>query len=173
VKKYIPIGIFILLVALLGFGLSNDPKKVPTPFIDKPVPAFDTTRLYKPENISTESMKGKVWLLNVFASWCASCRSEHKLLTEFIETYKFPVVGLNYKDEEADAKKWLAYFGNPYYAVAVDRKGAIGIDLGVYGVPETFVMDKNGIVRYKQIGPVTPESLEKTIVPLVKKLESE
>jgi len=173
VNKYIPIGLFILLVAVLGFGLTNDPKKVPSPFIDKPVPPFDTTRLYQVDNISTESMKGKVWLLNVFASWCASCRSEHKLITDFVEQTKIPVIGLNYKDEAADAKKWLAYFGNPYYAVAVDRKGSIGIDLGVYGVPETFVMDKKGIVRYKEVGPVGPESLAKTIIPLVKKLEAE
>jgi len=173
VNKYIPIGLFIILVALLGIGLTNDPKMVPSPFIGKPVPAFETTRLYQSENISTADMKGKVWLLNVFASWCASCRSEHKLITEFIEKTKLPVVGLNYKDEAADAKKWLAYFGNPYYAVAVDRKGSIGIDWGVYGVPETFVMDKKGIIRYKQIGPVTMEALNDTIIPLVTKLEAE
>jgi len=173
VKKYIPIAIFIVLVAFLGFGLTNDPKKVPSPFIGKPVPAFETSRLYQSENISSADMKGKVWLLNVFASWCASCRAEHKLLTEFIEKTKLPVVGLNYKDEEADAKKWLAFFGNPYYAIAVDRKGSIGIDWGVYGVPETFVVDKQGIIRYKQIGPVDELALADTIIPLVKKLEAE
>lgn len=172
-NKYIPIGIFIVLVALLAFGLSNDPKEVPSPFIGKPVPAFETERLYKEEKVSTQEMMGKVWLLNVFASWCASCRAEHKLLTQFIEQTKLPVVGLNYKDEEADAKKWLAFFGNPYYAVAVDRSGSIGIDWGVYGVPETFVVDKKGIIRYKQIGPVNPEDLNNKIIPLVKKLVAE
>ncbi len=177
-NKYIPILIFALLVALLAFGLTNDPKEVPSPFIGKPTPEFSTNRLYvkdsSKEMISTDSMKGKVWLLNVFASWCVSCRSEHKLITELAkQSPNTPVVGLNYKDEDADAKKWLKYFGNPYHAIAVDLDGKIGIEYGVYGVPETFIIDKKGVIRHKQIGPVNRQALTEVIYPLLKKLESE
>jgi cytochrome c biogenesis protein CcmG, thiol:disulfide interchange protein DsbE len=173
VNKYIPILIFALLVGLLGFGLTNDPKEVPSPFIDKPAPKFVTNRLYVDGKISTQEMKGKVWLLNVFASWCVSCRAEHKLITELSKSSKTPIVGLNYKDEAVDAKKWLAYYGNPYHSIAVDLDGKIGIEYGVYGVPETFIIDKKGIIRHKQIGPVTAESLSKTIIPLITQLEKE
>ncbi len=172
-KKYIPILLFALLVGLLAFGLTNDPKEVPSPFIDKPAPEFVTQRLYVDGEISTRQMQGKVWLLNVFASWCVSCRAEHKLITELSRTSSASVIGLNYKDEEQDAKKWLEYFGNPYAAIAVDLDGKIGIEYGVYGVPETFVIDKKGIIRYKQIGPVTAESLSEIIIPLLAKLEKE
>ena len=173
-KKYIPILIFAFLVALLAFGLTNDPKEVPSPFIGKPTPEFDTNRLYSSEKITSKSMQGKVWLLNVFASWCVSCRAEHKLITELAkQSPNTPVIGLNYKDEDADAKKWLQYFGNPYHAIAVDLDGKIGIEYGVYGVPETFIIDKKGIIRHKQIGPVTAQALTGTIYPLLKKLESE
>jgi cytochrome c biogenesis protein CcmG, thiol:disulfide interchange protein DsbE len=173
VNKYIPIVIFVLLVGLLGFGLTNDPKKVPSPFIGKPAPEFVTQRLYVNEQISNQTMKGKVWLLNVFASWCVSCRSEHKLITELAKSSSVPIVGLNYKDEDADAKKWLQYFGNPYHSIAVDLDGKIGIEFGVYGVPETFIIDKKGIIRHKQIGPVTAQALSETIIPLLSQLEKE
>lgn len=171
--KYIPILIFALLIGLLAFGLTNDPKEVPSPFIDKAAPEFVTHRLYVDGDISVQDMQGKVWLLNVFASWCVSCRAEHKLITELSKSSKAPIVGLNYKDEEVDAKKWLAYFGNPYHAIAVDLDGKIGIEYGVYGVPETFIIDKKGIIRHKQIGPITAESLSQIIVPLINKLEKE
>ncbi|MFK5892736.1 MAG: DsbE family thiol:disulfide interchange protein [Pseudomonadota bacterium] len=173
VNKYIPILLFALLVGLLGFGLTNDPKMVPSPFIGKPAPEFVTGRLYVNEQISNQTLKGKVWLLNVFASWCVSCRSEHKIITELAKSSSVPIVGLNYKDEEADAKKWLKYYGNPYHSIAVDLDGKIGIEFGVYGVPETFVIDKKGIIRYKQIGPVTAEALSETIIPLLSQLEKE
>ena len=172
-NRYIPIGLFVLLVALLAFGLTNDPKEVPSPFIGKPAPDFTTNRLYGGETISVDGMKGKAWVLNVFASWCVSCRAEHKLITELANKTTTPIVGLNYKDETVDAKQWLASFGNPYDMVAVDYKGNIGIDWGVYGVPETFVIDKKGIIRHKQIGPVTAEALKDKIFPLVNQLEKE
>ncbi|MFK5984066.1 MAG: DsbE family thiol:disulfide interchange protein [Pseudomonadota bacterium] len=173
-NKFIPILIFALLVGLLAFGLTNDPKMVPSPFIGKAAPEFITNRLYKEEQISLEGMKGKVWLLNVFASWCVSCRAEHKLITELAKKLpNFPIVGLNYKDEEKDAKAWLKYFGNPYRAIAVDLEGNIGIEFGVYGVPETFIIDKKGIIRHKQIGPVSEQSLSETIIPLLVQLEKE
>ena len=172
-KKYIPIVFFVLLVGLLAFGLTNDPKRVPSPLVDKPAPEFQTTRLYADKKIGTADMRGKVWLLNVFASWCVSCRAEHHILSQFVKQHGVTVVGLNYKDEEADAKNWLAVMGNPYYAIAVDREGKIGMDYGVYGVPETFVIDKKGLIRYKQIGPVTTEAIEETLLPLMKQLQGE
>ncbi len=173
-NKYIPLVIFALLVGLLAFGLTNDPKEVPSPFIGKPVPKFKTTRLYEEGSISTADLKGRVWILNVFASWCVSCRSEHKLITKLANDLpNIPIVGLNYKDEDTDAKKWLAYFGNPYHAIAVDLEGKIGIEFGVYGVPESFIVDKKGVIRYKQIGPVTQQSLTEVIIPLLHKLEKE
>jgi cytochrome c biogenesis protein CcmG/thiol:disulfide interchange protein DsbE len=164
----------MVLVIFLGIGLTLDPKEVPSPLIDKAAPAFDLPRLYDDTaRISVEDMKGKVWLLNVFASWCVSCRAEHRIITDFANSGLADVVGLNYKDAEADAKIWLARLGNPYSAIAVDAEGRVGIDWGVYGVPETFVMDKKGIIRYKNIGPVTVQSLNETIRPLVERLLKE
>ena len=173
-RHLIPLGIFAVLVIFLGIGLTLDPKEVPSPLIDKPAPAFDLPRLYD-ENarISVDDMKGKVWLLNVFASWCVSCRAEHRVITAFANSGLVEIVGLNYKDAEADAKAWLAQLGNPYSAVAVDADGRVGIDWGVYGVPETFVIDRKGIIRYKNIGPVTVQSLNETIRPLVERLLKE
>ena len=120
---------------------------------------------------SQKDMLGKVWLLNVWASWCVSCREEHPVLVEFSKRNVVPVYGLNYKDDRNDALAWLARLGNPYTMSIMDRDGRIGIDYGVYGVPETYVIDKQGVIRYKQIGPVTPEILDAKIVPLVKKLQ--
>jgi cytochrome c biogenesis protein CcmG/thiol:disulfide interchange protein DsbE len=117
-------------------------------------------------------MKGKVWLLNVWASWCVSCRVEHPLLVEMAKKNVVPIVGLNYKDKREDGMQWLGKFGNPYTLSAYDADGRVGIDYGVYGVPETFVIDKLGVIRYKQIGPITPEALEKQLLPLIRKLEA-
>ncbi len=175
-KKFLPVIIFVLLVALLAFGLTNDPKKVPSVFIGKPAPEFRTDRLFPQpgqETISNRDMLGRVWILNVFASWCASCRVEHKVISQLTGKTSVPVVGLNYKDEAADAKKWLAFFGNPYYAVAVDYDGKIGIEYGVYGVPETFVIDKKGFIRHKETGPVNEQIVAEVIQPLIAKLERE
>ena len=116
-------------------------------------------------------MKGQVWLLNVWASWCVACRTEHPLLVELGKAKLVPIIGLNYKDKPDEAKAWLAQLGNPYALSVMDRDGNVGIDFGVYGVPETFVIDKTGTIRFKQIGPVTVEVLEKTILPLVRKLQ--
>jgi cytochrome c biogenesis protein CcmG/thiol:disulfide interchange protein DsbE len=117
-------------------------------------------------------MKGKVWMLNVWASWCASCRVEHPLLVELARSRVVPIVGLNYKDRREDALPWLAKHGDPYAMSAWDIDGRVGIDYGVYGAPETFVIDKQGVIRHKQIGPITPEALEKVILPLLKKLNA-
>lgn len=173
-KFFLPLGLFALLAALLGAGLSLDPKKVPSPFIGKNAPQFELPRLYvEGENIGPNDMQGQVWLLNVWASWCISCRAEHAVITKLIAQSQIPVIGLNYKDEDADAKRWLKMFGNPYYAIAVDIEGRTGIDWGVYGVPETFVVDKKGTIRLKHIGPVVDEDLTNELLPLIEQLRQE
>ena len=169
----IPLAVFLVLVAVLGYALLNlNPREVPSPLIGKPAPAFELPQLAQPEqNFSPASMRGKVWLLNVWASWCVSCREEHPLVVQFSRSGTAPLYSLNYKDARADGLRWLAQFGDPYVASAFDNAGRVGIDYGVYGVPETYVIDKAGVIRYKQIGPVTPQALEKKILPLLKKLE--
>ncbi|HXZ52640.1 MAG TPA: DsbE family thiol:disulfide interchange protein [Burkholderiales bacterium] len=168
----IPLGIFIVLLLFLAVGLRLDPRMVPSPLIDKPAPAFTLPRLDDPQRlVSEKDLLGKVWLLNVWASWCVSCREEHPVLVEFAKKNIVPIYGLNYKDERKDALAWLGQFGNPYTVSIMDADGRIGIDYGVYGVPETYVIDKQGVIRYKQIGPVTPEVLDAKILPLVRKLQ--
>jgi cytochrome c biogenesis protein CcmG/thiol:disulfide interchange protein DsbE len=168
----LPLGIFIVLVGFLAIGLNLNPREVPSPLINKPAPAFALPQLHKPEaTFSPKDMQGKVWLLNVWASWCVSCRQEHPLLVELAKSNLVPIYGLNYKDPRDDALRWLKQFGDPYVLSIVDAEGRIGIDYGVYGVPETYVIDKAGVIRLKQIGPVTQDALEKTILPLVKELQ--
>lgn len=170
-KRYLPLGIFVVIAAFLAIGLFLDPREVPSPLINKPAPAFSLPQLHQPtQTISRDDMKGKVWLLNVWASWCVACREEHPVLVEFARTGTVPIVGLNYKDERRDGLRWLAQFGDPYQLSAFDYDGRIGIDYGVYGVPETFLIDKNGVIRYKRIGVVTPEILRDKILPLVREL---
>lgn len=172
-RYLLPLGIFIVLLAFLAVGLGLNPREVPSPLIGKAVPAFRLAQLHNPgQNFGPEDLKGKVWLLNVWASWCVSCRQEHPILLELAKRNALPIVGLNYKDEGEQAKRWLIqYGGDPYFLSAVDADGKVGIDFGVYGVPETFLIDKSGVIRYKQIGPVTVEALEKKILPLVKELQ--
>lgn len=172
-KFGVPLALFLLLVGFFAVGLMRDPREVPSPLIDRSAPAFKVEQLHEPALAFTpEDMKGKVWLLNVWASWCVSCRVEHPLLVEMSRRKLVPIVGLNYKDKREDGMQWLVKFGNPYALSAYDLDGKVGIDYGVYGVPETFVIDKQGVVRHKQIGPITPESLEKTILPLIRKLQA-
>jgi len=173
VKRFlVPLGIFIVLLLFLAVGLRLDPREVPSPLIDKPAPAFTLPRLDDPQQrVSEKDLLGKVWLLNVWASWCVSCREEHPVLVEFAKKNIVPIYGLNYKDERKDALAWLAQFGNPYTVSIMDADGRVGIDYGVYGVPETYVIDKQGVIRYKQIGPITPELLDAKILPLVRKLQ--
>ena len=170
---YIPIGLFVLLVVILSIGLTRDPRTIPSPLINKPAPAFDLPLLYKQGRLNPEQLRGKVWLLNVFASWCAGCRAEHHYLMQMARMPGVNLYGMNYKDEPLDAKKWLEQFGNPYIAIAKDYNGRTGIDWGVYGVPETFVIDKKGIIRYKQIGPINQTSLDTVLLPLIRKLQNE
>jgi cytochrome c biogenesis protein CcmG, thiol:disulfide interchange protein DsbE len=170
-KFLLPLAVFFGLVAFLAAGLKLDPKEVPSPLIGKPAPSFSLTRLDNPsQTIRQADMIGKVWMLNVWASWCVACREEHPLLVEFSKQKILPVYGLNYKDGRADGLQWLAKFGNPYDASLFDSDGRVGIDWGVYGVPETFIMDRQGVVRFKHIGPLNPEVIRTKIEPLVRQL---
>lgn len=171
-KFILPLALFLVLVAFLAIGLSRDPHEIPSPLVNKPAPAFMLPVLSSPQqSFKSEEMRGKVWLLNAWASWCVACREEHPLLLELSRSGIVPIYGLDYKDQGQDALAWLSEFGNPYTLVLSDADGRTGIDFGVYGVPETFVIDRNGVIRYKQIGPVTVEALEKKIIPLVKELQ--
>lgn len=167
-----PLGIFIILAIFLGLGLKLKPSEVPSPLIGKPAPIFSLPQLQAPEQIfASKEMLGKVWLLNVWASWCAACREEHPLLVDLARTGSVPIYGLDYKDKREDGLGWLRDRGNPYAATAFDADGRVGIDFGVYGVPETFVIDRKGVIRYKQIGPLTEEALTSKILPLVRELQ--
>ena len=168
----LPLGIFIVLVAFLAIGLNLNPREVPSPLIGKPAPAFTLPQLHQPEaTFAPKDLQGRVWLLNVWASWCVSCRQEHPILVELAKRNIVPIYGLNYKDPREDALRWLKQFGDPYVLSIADVEGRVGIDYGVYGVPETYLIDKAGVIRFKQIGPVTQDVLEKTILPLVKELQ--
>jgi cytochrome c biogenesis protein CcmG/thiol:disulfide interchange protein DsbE len=162
---------FVSLVLLLAAGLRLNPREVPSPLIGKPAPAFDLPRLDAPDKtFSQKDMLGKVWILNVWASWCPPCLIEHPVITDLAKSGIAPVVGLNYKDKRDDALPWLKRNGDPYQLSVFDLAGRIGIDYGVYGVPETYVIDQKGVIRYKHIGPVSPEVAEKKLKPLVKEL---
>lgn len=171
-KRYlIPLLIFVVLVGFLAVGLTLKPREVPSPLINKPAPAFTLPVLHAPEqSLSAQDLRGQVWILNVWASWCVACRVEHPLLVEFSKLGIAPIYGLNYKDKRPDAIAWLDKLGDPYVQSLSDLAGQVGIDFGVYGVPETFVIDKEGVIRFKQIGPVTPEVLRDDIMPLIRKL---
>ena len=169
----IPLGAFLALAIVLAVGLKRDPREVPSPLIDKPAPKFALARLDDAaKTVRLDDLKGKVFILNVWASWCVACREEHPLLVEFAKKKVVPLYGLNYKDQREDANRWLARFGNPYDASLYDVEGRVGIDFGVYGVPETFVIDQNGVIRFKHIGPITPDVLATKIEPLLKKLDA-
>lgn len=186
-----PLIAFIVLVVLLAVGLKLNPREVPSPLVGKPAPAFNLPILAAPDQKFTPAdMQGKVWLLNVWSSWCVSCREEHPLLVQLAKRNILPVVGLNYKEVRGDgaldssrfspeeeialsrqrANRWLRERGDPYVLTALDLDGRVGIDYGVYGVPETYLIDKAGVIRFKQIGPITPQALEQKILPLVAEL---
>jgi cytochrome c biogenesis protein CcmG/thiol:disulfide interchange protein DsbE len=174
VRYIVPLVVFILLVILLSVGLQKDPRLVPSPLIGKPAPAFELPVLGSPDqSFNQQQMLGKVWLFNVWASWCVACRSEHPLINDLASLKLVEIIGLNYKDAPSDAQKWLNHLGNPYQISVMDSNGRVGIDWGVYGVPETFLIDKKGIIRFKQIGPVTQEVLQDSIIPLIKQLQAE
>ncbi|WP_153101905.1 DsbE family thiol:disulfide interchange protein [Paraburkholderia hayleyella] len=174
-KRFLlPLLAFVVLLGLLAAGLKHDPRKLPSALLGQPAPSFDLPLLHAPgQRLASDTLRGQVWLLNVWASWCTSCREEHPLLLELAARHVVPVYGLNYKDESAPALQWLALAGDPYTASLVDRNGQTGIDYGVYGVPETFVIDRAGRVRYRHAGPLTRATLDEVILPLVRQLQGE
>ena len=168
----LPLAAFLVLAVFLGVGLKLDPREVPSPLIGKPAPSFALTRLDQAQTtLRKEDYLGQVWVLNVWASWCGACRDEHPVLVDFAARKVVPLVGLNYKDTRAEGLAWLAQRGDPYVASLFDADGKVGIDFGVYGVPETFVIDRQGVIRFKHIGPVTPQVLRERIEPLLKELQ--
>ena len=167
----LPLAIFAVLAGFLFVGLGLNPRDVPSPFIGKPAPPFQLAQLaQQDQSFSPSQMQGQVWLLNVWASWCVACRIEHPLLVDLAKKDVIPIIGLNYKDRRDAALGWLGQFGDPYRLSVVDTDGRVGIDYGVYGVPETFVIDKTGVIRFKQIGPITEDAWRNKILPLVQRL---
>ncbi|MDX5410793.1 MAG: DsbE family thiol:disulfide interchange protein [Thauera sp.] len=190
-KFLVPLLLFFGLAGFLAFGLTLNPREVPSPLIDKPAPDFSLARLDQPEQtFSLKEMQGQVWMLNVWASWCVACRQEHPLLVQMAKQKIVPVVGLNYKEVRGDgainargmaleaetgmaierARRWLTDHGDPYVLSVLDIDGRVGIDFGVYGVPETFLIDRDGRIRYKHIGPITPDALQNVLIPKIEEL---
>ena len=192
-KVYIPLGIFLVLVAFLAIGLKRNPQEIPSPLLGKPAPLFSLSTLNPGgAKFGPQDMKGKVWMLNVWATWCVACRDEHPLLVAFSKANQLPIVGLNYKEVQAQdapagrqltpeeklriarerSAVWLQRLGDPYAISVFDLDGRVGIDYGVYGVPETYIIDKEGVIRFKQVGAVTLETLQSQILPLLQKLNA-
>lgn len=192
-KFFIPLGIFLVLVAFLAIGLKRNPQEIPSPLLGKPAPLFSLSTLDAGGvKFGPQDMKGKVWMLNVWATWCVACRDEHPLLVAFSKANQLPIVGLNYKEVQAQdapagrqlspeeklriarerSAVWLQRLGDPYVVSVFDLDGRVGIDYGVYGVPETYIIDKEGVIRYKRVGAVTLETLQSQILPLVQKLNA-
>ena len=169
----LPFVIFMIVAIFLFVGLGLNPHEVPSPLVGKPAPAFSLPQLHEPDKqFSLQDMKGKVWLFNVWASWCTACEYEHPLFMELSRRNLVPLYGMDYKDKREDGMAWLQQHGNPYTLVVSDAEGRVGIDYGVYGVPETYLIDKQGVIRYKHIGVVTEKDLSEKILPLVKELQA-
>jgi cytochrome c biogenesis protein CcmG, thiol:disulfide interchange protein DsbE len=174
IRYLLPLGIFVVLVVFLGVGLGLNPTEVPSPLVGRPAPQFRLKELHDPNReLQPAELKGKVWILNVWASWCVSCRTEHPVLNAWSQRRNLTLIGLNYKDRPEDALRWLESLGNPYTLSVIDGEGRAGLDWGVYGVPESFVVDKKGIIRYKHIGPISMDDVESVLTPLIEKLEGE
>ncbi len=173
-RYVLPLLIFAGLVVLFVIGMQMDPRRVPSPLIGKPLPEFDLTQLYdESQSLANSQFLGEVVLINFWASWCISCRYEHPILLEYARSGNASVYGMNYKDTRKDALEWLKQYENPYKLIAFDPEGRTGIDFGLYGVPETYVVDQKGIIRYKHIGPISREDMDKKIVPLVEELKAQ
>jgi len=169
----LPFVIFVILAIFLFVGLNLNPREVPSPLVGRDAPAFTLPQLHEPaKQFSPQDMKGKVWLLNVWASWCTACESEHPLFMDLSRQNLVPILGMAYKDKPENSEKWLRRGGNPYTLVVSDAEGRVGIDYGVYGVPETYVIDKQGVIQHKHIGAVTEQDLREKILPLIKELQA-
>jgi cytochrome c biogenesis protein CcmG/thiol:disulfide interchange protein DsbE len=167
----VPVVVFVFIAAVLALGLGRNPRLVPSPLVDKPVPEFRLPPVQgRTLGLSNDDLRGQVSIVNVFASWCVACRAEHPLLMALAREGSVPIHGLNYKDAPKDAAAWLDALGDPYSRTGADLDGRVGIDWGVYGVPETFVIDSQGRIAFKQIGPITSAILEEKILPLVLQL---
>ncbi len=172
--KFLPLALFLGVAGFLLKGLSLDPGELPSALIGKPSPQFTSARLpASAGEFDSQSMKGEVWVLNVWASWCGPCVEEHPYLKQLAAQRDVPLVGLNYKDDANNALSWLSQLGNPFTHLLDDNRGDVGLDWGVYGVPETFVIDRSGTVRYKHVGPVLAGDLEKYILPIIDQLQKE
>jgi len=170
-RYLIPLALFVVLVVFLAIGLTRDPQELPSALINKPAPEFRLPTVKDPaKTFSAADMRGKVWMLNVWASWCIACREEHPLLFEYAKSGAVPIYGLNYKDKREDALGWLDEFGDPYLLSVTDLDGRVGMDYGVYGAPESYIVDKSGTIRLKYVGPVTREVWSKKILPLIQEL---
>ena len=171
-RYFLPLAFFFGLLWFLYTGLSLNPREIPSALINKPTPIFALAQLHSPEKkLGNADMKGKVWLLNVWGSWCVSCRYEHPFLNELSKAQVLPIIGLNWKDKPEDAKAWLAKFGDPYTASVSDLDGRTAIDFGVYGAPETFVIDATGMIRYKHTGPIDATVLSEKLLPVIRELK--
>ncbi len=172
-RSLLPLGIFLALAGTLALGLKRgDPQAVPSPLVGQAVPAFTLAELERPERRFTPaSLKGQVWVLNVWASWCTSCRQEHPVLLDLARQRVVPMIGFNYQDQREAGRQWLSRHGNPYQLTTFDADGRVGMDLGIIGVPETFVIDKQGRIRHKFTGPLTAEAVRTTLVPLIRELQ--
>lgn len=172
-NKSVPLLIFVLMVVFLGVGLTRDPRHIPSPLIDKPMPDFSLATLHdETQQIASTDLLGEVSLLNVWASWCVACRVEHPLLMDLHRRGDVRIYGLNYKDRREDALAWLQQYGDPYTRIAHDLDGRVGIDFGVYGAPETFLIDREGLVRYKHIGPLTQDIVQQDILPMLARFDA-
>jgi cytochrome c biogenesis protein CcmG/thiol:disulfide interchange protein DsbE len=172
-RYLIPLAVFIILVILLWRGLTLDPRQVPSALLNKPAPEFDLANLTAPpERFTNQALLGHVSLLNVWATWCVTCRAEHPFLMDLARTKSIVIYGLDYKDNKATAKQWLAKYGNPYQLIGADQLGKVAINWGVYGTPETFIIDGRGIIRYKIIGALTPVIWQEQVAPLIHKLNA-
>jgi cytochrome c biogenesis protein CcmG/thiol:disulfide interchange protein DsbE len=168
---YIPVVVFVLLVVFFAIGLTMNPRDIPSPLIGKPVPDFSLPPVKgRTLGLSSADLRGQVSIVNVFASWCVACREEHPVLMELKESGVVPIHGINYKDKPDDAQAWLNQFGDPYTRTGADVSGRVAIDWGVYGVPETYVIDRDGRIVHKHIGPISPEALRETIMPIIGRL---
>ncbi len=170
----LPLAAFLVVVGFLAVGLTLNPRELPSPLVGKPAPAFSLPQLHDQTKVfSPNEMAGKVWLLNFWASWCGGCKEEHPVLLQLAKSGEVPIYGVDYKDTRDEALTWLRQHGNPYPLTAVDEAGRVGINYGVYGVPETYVIDKAGVIRYKQIGPLREDTLKTKILPLVRELQNQ
>lgn len=169
-----PLAIFLIVAVFLGVGLTRNPREIPSPLLGNPVPQFQLGPVKgRTLGLASGDLRGEVSMVNVFASWCTACREEHPLWMALAREGIAPVHGLNYKDAPEDAARWLDELGDPYRRTGADRDGRVGIEWGVYGVPETYVVDKHGVIRDKVIGAITPKIVGERLLPLVRRLQSE